>query len=155
MQFISVEKISILTNQFFCLPFKYVFLNSRFRFQLIFKLKSESGSRVFFRSSHCRCSIKKAFLKNFAIFKENTCVRVSLIKLQAYSYFEKHLETTASSFWFFVLPFPSSDVINPFVPNVPFLYPLKTSENLTVFQCFQGLGKGCIGNEWVNMLRWY
>ena len=23
--------------------------------------------------------------------------------------------------------------INPFVPNAPFLYPLKTSENLTVF----------------------
>ena len=24
--------------------------------------------------------------------------------------------------------------INPFVPNAPFLYPLKTSENLTVFK---------------------
>ena len=35
----------------------------------------------------------------------------------------------------------------PFVPNAPFLYPLKTSENLTVFQ---GLEKGCIGNEWVK-----
>ena len=27
--------------------------------------------------------------------------------------------------------------INPFVPNVPFLYPLKKSENLIVFWCFQ------------------
>ena len=27
--------------------------------------------------------------------------------------------------------------------------PLKTSENYTVF-CFQGLERGCIGNEWVN-----
>ena len=27
---------------------------------------------------------------------------------------------------------------NPFVPNAPFLYPLKTSENLTIFLCFQG-----------------
>ena len=31
---------------------------------------------------------------------------------------------------------------NPFVPNAPFLYPLKI--------CFQGVEKGCIGNEWVN-----
>ena len=39
-------------------------------------------------------------------------------------------------------------VVNPFVPNAPFLYPLKTSENF--FWCFQGVDKGCIGNEWVN-----
>ena len=39
--------------------------------------------------------------------------------------------------------------INPFVPNAPFLYYVKTSENLTVF-CFQGVEKGCIGNEWVK-----
>ena len=26
--------------------------------------------------------------------------------------------------------------INPFVPNAPFLYPLKTSENLNVFPMF-------------------
>ena len=40
--------------------------------------------------------------------------------------------------------------INIFVPNAPFLYPLKTSENRKVFWCFQGLEKGCIGNKWVN-----
>ena len=40
--------------------------------------------------------------------------------------------------------------VNPFVPNAPFLYPLKTSENCKVFWCFQGLEKGYIGNEWVN-----
>ena len=34
--------------------------------------------------------------------------------------------------------------------NVRFLYPLKTSEDLKVFWCFQGLEKGCIGNTWVN-----
>ena len=38
--------------------------------------------------------------------------------------------------------------LNPFVINATFLYPLKTSEKLTVFWCFQGLEKGCIGNEW-------
>ena len=40
--------------------------------------------------------------------------------------------------------------INPFVPNAPFLYPLKTSENLTVF-CFHGVEKGCIGTKWVKV----
>ena len=39
---------------------------------------------------------------------------------------------------------------NSFVPNALFLYTLKTSENLTVFECFQGIKKGCIRNEWVN-----
>ena len=40
--------------------------------------------------------------------------------------------------------------INPFVPNALFFYPLKTSENRRVFGCFQGVEKGCLGNEWVN-----
>ena len=40
--------------------------------------------------------------------------------------------------------------INLFVPNAPFLYPLKTSENRKVFWCFQGVDKGSIGNEWVT-----
>ena len=39
---------------------------------------------------------------------------------------------------------------NSFVPNVPFPYPLKTSENRKVFWCFRGVEKGCIGNEWFN-----
>ena len=34
------------------------------------------------------------------------------------------------------------NLINPFVPNAPFLYPLKT--------CFQWVEKGRIRNEWVN-----
>ena len=44
---------------------------------------------------------------------------------------------------------------NPFVPfvsNASFFYPLKTSENLTVFQ---GLEKECIGNDWVKTLKHY
>ena len=43
--------------------------------------------------------------------------------------------------------------IYPFVPNVSFLYYLKTSENRKVFCCFQGVEKGCIGNEWVKNLK--
>ena len=42
--------------------------------------------------------------------------------------------------------------INTFIPNAPFLYPLKTSKNLTVFWCFQGVEKGCIGNYWVKFI---
>ena len=41
--------------------------------------------------------------------------------------------------------------LNPFVSNTPFLYLLKTSENLTVFWCFQGVEKRCLGKEWVNV----
>ena len=47
----------------------------------------------------------------------------------------------------------NSSGVNPFVHNTPFLYSLKTSENPTVFSCFQGGEKGCIGNEWVKL--WY
>ena len=43
------------------------------------------------------------------------------------------------------------NLINPFAPNAPFLYPLKT-ENRKVFWCFQGVEKECIWNSWVQ--RW-
>ena len=46
------------------------------------------------------------------------------------------------------------NAFKPFVSNAPFLYPLKTSENLTIFWCFQGIERECIGNEWVNMFAW-
>ena len=44
-------------------------------------------------------------------------------------------------------------IVNPFVPNAPFLYPLKTSENLS--ENLQGEEKGCVGNKWVNSLTWW
>ena len=40
--------------------------------------------------------------------------------------------------------------INQFVSNAHFIYPLKTSDNLTVFWCFKGVEKGCIGKEWIR-----
>ena len=40
--------------------------------------------------------------------------------------------------------------LNPFVPNAPFLYPLKTSEDFMIFWCFQRVEKRCIGNVWVK-----
>ena len=46
--------------------------------------------------------------------------------------------------------------INPSAPNAPFLYPLKSSENLKVFWCFQGVEKECIGKKWdkIYCLLW-
>ena len=43
--------------------------------------------------------------------------------------------------------------INPVVPNAPFLYPLKASENRKVFWCFQGVEKGWIGNKRVKHIE--
>ena len=43
--------------------------------------------------------------------------------------------------------------INSVVPNAPFLYPLKTSENLTVFWYFQRIEIGWIWNKWVNLQK--
>ena len=42
--------------------------------------------------------------------------------------------------------------INPFVLNAPFLYPLKTSENLTVFWYFQVVKKGALGTNGLRNL---
>ena len=41
----------------------------------------------------------------------------------------------------------NSCLLNSFVPIAPLLYLQKSSENLTVFWCFQGVEKGCIGND--------
>ena len=43
--------------------------------------------------------------------------------------------------------FHSRKAINPFIPNLPILYPLKTSENRKVFWCFQGVEKGWIEKD--------
>ena len=42
-------------------------------------------------------------------------------------------------------------VINPIVLHAPFICPLKTSKNLKVFWCFQGVHEGCIGKNWVKL----
>ena len=50
---------------------------------------------------------------------------------------------------------PNTVHLTNILPNAPFLYHLKTSENRKVFWCFQGVEKGCIGNEWVNRKLYY
>ena len=42
---------------------------------------------------------------------------------------------------------------NPFIPNAPFLYPLKTSAILTVFRCFQKIEETCIGTNMLALKR--
>ena len=49
-----------------------------------------------------------------------------------------------------MLNFDLPKLFNPFVPNAPFLCPLKKSENLKVFWCFEGIEKGCIGDKWIK-----
>ena len=57
---------------------------------------------------------------------------------------DEDTRTTSCRFSVFIVNF------NPFVPSSPFLYPLKTLENLTVFFMFQEVEKVCIGNEWIK-----
>ena len=57
-----------------------------------------------------------------------------------YAYFRKQ------TFQRFLWPL----LLTPFVSNTRFLYPLKTSENRTVFWCFQEVEKGCIEKEEVK-----
>ena len=40
--------------------------------------------------------------------------------------------------------------INPLQPGLAFLHPLKTSENLKVFWCFQGVWKSNAGRSWIK-----
>ena len=49
----------------------------------------------------------------------------------------------------------SEKLFNPFMPNVPFLYPLKVSENRKVIWCFQRVEKGCIGNKWGKIILFW
>ena len=49
--------------------------------------------------------------------------------------------------------FTNGRAFNPFQSSVALLYPLKTSENLKVFWCFQGVKQCNTGLKWVNL--WY
>ena len=52
-------------------------------------------------------------------------------------------------YWWYI----TWNMINSFVPNSLFLYPLITLENRKVFLCFQRVEKGCIWNKWVK--EWF
>ena len=46
--------------------------------------------------------------------------------------------------WKVLCPVPR--FFNQFIPNAPFLYPLKTENHVE-----KGVEKGCIGNKWVHV----
>ena len=50
---------------------------------------------------------------------------------------------------------PKNRIIKPFVPNTPFIYPLKSSGNREVFYCLQGVKEGYKGKKWVNRMILY
>ena len=47
----------------------------------------------------------------------------------------------------------SLPILNPFVPKAPFLYPLKTSENLGFSDASRGLRKSALGTNELNNLE--
>ena len=42
-------------------------------------------------------------------------------------------------------------LFNPFIPNAPFTYPLKTLENLRFSDVFKGWRKGALGTNGLNI----
>ena len=95
-------------------------------------------------------SILFGVFSNFFIFESiKFCTKFQILRIV--------LEEFSTAFSTSFNPFkkwnlnPTHNRINSFVLNTPFLYPLKTSENLTVFWCFQGVEKECFRNKRVNL----
>ena len=99
-------------------------------------------------------NIKKAYYYKCLLFYSSCVLKICYVfdtwKVYCILY-ENWFEERLFSFIFALLmvllflfsPCFSKSNINPFVPNVPFLHPLKT-------WCFQWVKKGCIGNKRVN-----
>ena len=82
----------------------------------------------------------------FCIYSRTT-IAILIVLLFVY-FFNIHFYLVTCRLWLY---FYSITHFNTYVPNAPFLYPLKTSENREVFWCFQWVEKGFIWNEWVKM----
>ena len=85
---------------------------------------------------------KKASVQSFYPKQRSSRVAKPTNEVRSFSFF-KIIYSSTLAFVTFLLP-------HSFPMHPSFLYPLKTSKNLTVFWCFQGFEKGCIGNKWVN-----
>ena len=72
------------------------------------------------------------------------------LEIKCLEFFEKLVHWT---FMFSLRGVTGAWWLNPFVPNAPFLYTLKTSENRKVFWCFQGVEKGCKPDDYVIIKR--
>ena len=98
--------------------------------------------------------LKKHYIKSSVMSSTPSCYRSYASASPYISSFMVCLEylSVCMDCWNFCNFRKAVKAFNPFVPNAPFFYPLKTSEYRKVFWRFQGVEKGCIGNEWVNKL---
>ena len=112
--------------------FTQTFLLSKFKFHY-FKVKICSYFLALFQFLVNSNFIKLFFFIAVVFWVPCDVVASMKYRLCSASFF-------GSSLWLF----------NPFVPNVFFLYPLKT-ENRKVTWCLQGIKEGCIGNKWVKL----
>ena len=84
-------------------------------------------------------------------------MKINHLTLQIFSQaekFDKMSNITRYQIWHKLL-YQKNSILNPFVPTTPFLYPLKTSENLTVFWCFQWVEKEWLGTNGLIPLNVY
>ena len=150
----NIQIRSFFWSVFSCTRTEYRKIQTRRK--SIFGHFSRSQCLKWFELSTCTSYVHVNDLTVFWCFQgvEKGCIGNEWVKLlltkwllKASNTFERtsevYLDTSTCSAIFY-------QCINPFAPNVPFLYPLKTSENCEVFWCFQGVEKACGGNEWVK-----
>ena len=95
--------------------------------------------------SDTRLTCKKCILMNFKIRK---VLKDYYTPLHIPHVFRRRLQSFSDSQkWISLKTFRK---FNPFGPSAPFLYPLKASENLTIFLFFQDVEGGCTGSEWIK-----
>ena len=103
------------------------------------KMALESANNAVLRSINISLESHFTSFRSFFLIRSKAAFHRCYIKNMFRKISQNSQKNTYQSFF------------NPFVPNAPFLYPLKTSENLMVFLYFQGVEKWCIGNEWVKV----
>ena len=114
----------------------------------IFLNISANSGKVTLAETHDHLSLEKP--SNAAMGWDGRCEGKFVIP-NVINLFKRHLSKDEISLLSKGLKFiPTPKHINPIVSNPPFLYPLKILESRQVFWCFQGVGKECIGNEWIN-----
>ena len=91
-------------------------------------------------------------LRSLNVKHQLPCNRKYLLKLEFMNLEFQWQISAVVHVWISIMDKCSCNKVNPFVPNAPFLCPLEISENLTVFWCFQGVEKGCIGNKCVKVI---
>ena len=103
------------------------------------------GDHFLFRISH--------FNETYVYGYPKTCLGFYLTSMRE-GFFCKvwtNLSKFVAKFWW-IWTLITSKVLNPFVPNAPFLYPLKTLENFTVFWCLRGKRKVALGKNWLILI---